>query len=102
MKVLSCMVEMVFSRNGSSPKLRVKTFDSSVLFVVHEWFHCEHLEADKGSAVAKRSHGSEVCALPFCVMLKTLRSEVERGCSSRWYLCLSGIFLSEGNLNHDE
>lgn len=107
MEGLSCVVEMVLSRNGSSPKLRVKTSDSSVLFVVHAWFHCEHLEAmDKVSAVAKRSHGSEVCALPFCVMLKTLGSEMERGCSSKWNsegnLNFPSLFLSEGNLNQDE
>lgn len=97
------MVEMVLSRNSSSPKLRVKTCDSSVIFVAHKWFHCEHLEGTcKVSAVAKRSHGSEVCMLPFCVTLKTSASGVERGCSSMWYSWLSGIFLSEGNLNQYE
>lgn len=86
------MVEMVLSRNGSSPKLRVKTSDSSVVFVGHEWFHCEHWEG-------KHSHGSKECALPLCVMLEISASEAERGCSSKVYLRLSGIFLSEGNLN---
>lgn len=48
------MVEMALSRNSSSPKLRVKTCDSSVIFVAHKWFHCEHLEGTcKVSAVAK-------------------------------------------------
>lgn len=100
---LSCMVGMVLSTNGSSPRPKVKTSDSTVIFVAHEWFHCEHLEGMcKVSAVVKRSHGSKVCALPFRVMLKTSASEVERGYSSKWYSCLSGIFLSEGNLNQYE
>lgn len=54
------------------------------------------------SAVAKHSHGSKECVLPLCVVLKTSASEVERGCSSKGYSCLSGIFLSERNLNHYE
>lgn len=79
MEGLSCMVEMVLSRNGSSPKLRIKTSESSVIFVAHKWFRCEHLEGMyRVLAVAKRSHGSEMCALLFCVMLKH-RHQIREG-----------------------